>query len=191
MRGISLVTAAATLAVTLAAAAARADTLPGTKTSADRAAWRAILHWPNSCEKDWRLAGDPSGSGIAVWPASGGKLVDVSCYLGAYQGTSMLYLVRARRSSGALTLLIYRDPGSGVPTPSRRKQILGTLTFAPRTGILTVLDKFRGVGDCGIYSTFRLVNDRFAPVEVRAKTACDGKPPFDPRRWPRLPLPRP
>jgi hypothetical protein len=108
--------------------------------------------------------------------------------LGAYQGTSQLFLVGpGGRRLGPLALVTYRDPGTGHPRVTRETVVLGTLAFSK--GTLTVLDKFRGLGDCGIYSTFRLVGDRFRTVEVRAKTACDGKPPYDPRRWRRLPTP--
>lgn len=189
MRGVALITVAVALVAAGAAGAARTDSLPGTKTAADRAKWRAILHWPASCEEKWDVA---MGAGIGTWRTSSDKrLVQVSCFLGAYQGTFMLYLVDAkRRATGPLVLVSYRDPGSGRPTLTRQKEILGVASFTPATGILTVLDKFRGVGDCGIYSTFRLKDDRFVPTEVRAKVACDGKPPYDARRWPKLPVPK-
>jgi hypothetical protein len=103
----------------------------------------------------------------------------------------MLYLVdSARHKVGPLSLLTYVDPGNGKPKPKRQTVILGGAVFTPANGKLTVLDKFRGVGDCGIYSTFKLVGTKFVPTEVRAKLACDGKPPFDPARWPKLPLPK-
>jgi hypothetical protein len=163
--------------------------LPGAATSGDRAAWRALLHWPAACERSWRENG--SGSGIAgVWPVGAeGRLVAVDCSLGAYQGTSMLYLIgNDRRPTGPLRLHIYRDPGTGVPTPARETVILGTLTFARASRTLAVLDRARGAGDCGIYSTFRLAGRELVPLRTRAKPTCDGKPPFDPLRWPPLPL---
>lgn len=168
---------------------AGADTFPGTKTKADRAKWRAILHWPASCESSWRQVG--SFAGIVTWKtADGRRLVEVSCILGAYQGTFMLYLVDAdKKAVGPLALHIYEDPGTGKPRPKRLTQILGTASFVPKTGVFTVFDKFRGPGDCGVFSTFKLTGGRFVPTEARAKLACDGKPPFDPARWPKLPLP--
>lgn len=170
------------------ASGAQSGPFPGTKTAKDRTAWRAILHWPASCEEGWKPA---PGAGIVVWRTSTGRrLVQVTCSLAAYQGTFMLYLVDASRDvTGPLGLLAYRDPGSGRPTVTRETQILGLASFAPGTGRLTILDKFRGIGDCGIYSTFRLAGDRFVPVEVRAKTRCDGRYGGGPTRWPRLPLP--
>lgn len=189
MRGVSGFIAAAALAAVFASGAAAAGPLPGTKTAKDRAAWRAILHWPKVCEETWEKA-DPS-AGVYTWKLSGGRrLVEVLCFRGAYQGVSMLYLVdSARKATGPLALRTYRDPGSGQPKVTNETRILGSLAFTPKTGILTVLDKFRGVGDCGIYSTFELTGNRFVTTEVRAKTACDGKPPYDPTRWPKLPLP--
>jgi hypothetical protein len=68
-------------------------------------------------------------------------------------------------------------------------QVLGTLQFNKGTSRLVVFDKFRGAGDCGILSVFRLQKQRFYPLAVRAKLACNGKGPFDPFRWPLLPLP--
>ena len=160
--------------------------LPRTQTTSDRAAWRKLLHWPGGCETSWREGG--SGAGIAgVWAlAGGGYLVAVDCSLAAYQGTSMLYLLDPnRRASGPLALRIYEGPGSGVPTPTTTTVVLGTLRFAPAWRTLAVLDLARGAGDCGIYSTFRLVASRLVPIATRAK-ACDGKPPNDVGHWPKL-----
>ena len=138
-------------------------------------------------------AGRPPGcTGTqSSWPAGGGRrLVETQCALGASQGTSMLHLVGpGARRVGPLALVTYRDPRSGRPRVVRETVVLGTLAFSK--GTLTVLDKFRGIGDCGIYSVFRLARSRFVPVEARAKTACDGKSGGGPTRWPRLPTPAP
>jgi hypothetical protein len=185
VRPVLLAVAAAAL---LAVSATAAAPLPGTKTPKDRAAWRAILHWPADCERDWRTGGHAPTSRVQVWrTAAGTRLVGVTCYVAAYQSTTRFYLVDANRRVRPLTFHIYADPGSGKPTPAREQTILGVLDFARKTGKLSLFDKARGPGDCGINSVFRLAGDRFVPVETRAKTACDGKPPYDPRRWPKLP----
>jgi|HubBroStandDraft_6_1064221.scaffolds.fasta_scaffold410449_2 hypothetical protein len=170
--------------------AASAAALPGTRSAADRVAWRSILHWPASCESGWREAAQ-AGSGVGLLPAGADRrLVAVDCYFGAYQGVTMLYLVGMTRSVvGPLPLQLYGDPGSGRPRATRQSQILGVLSFASDSLTLHVWDKFSGAGDCGIYSTFRLAGSRFVPVAVRAKLACNGKPPLQPGRWPQLPLP--
>jgi hypothetical protein len=180
-------------ALTLASSATAASAaLPGKTTRSDRAAWRTLLHWPTACEASWRN-GASSGAGIAgVWPIPGsGFLVAVDCSLGAYQGTSMLYVLDShRRPTGPLALHIYQDQGSGTPRPTTTTTVLGTLGFSPASRTLEVRDLARGAGDCGIYSTFRLVNARIAPIATRAK-ACDGKPPYDISRWPNLTLLKP
>ncbi|HWE82050.1 MAG TPA: DUF1176 domain-containing protein [Gaiellaceae bacterium] len=172
-------------AVTVAALAAP---LPAAKTARDRAAWRAILHWPAQCENGWRATAVP-GAGIELMPtATSGELVAVECSPGAYQGDAMLYLVDpAKQVTGPLVLRLYGDPGNGRPELVMATTILGVLDFTEKTGTLTVLDKYRGLGDCGIYSTYRLEHEGFVLTGARAKTACDGKPPFSPQRWPKLP----
>jgi Protein of unknown function (DUF1176) len=124
-----------------------------------------------------------------LWLAGrGGHLVAIDCSLGAYQATSMLYLLDSnRRASGPISLLIYQDQGSGVPEPATTTVVLGTLSFSPQSRTLAVRDLSRGAGDCGIYSTFRLVGTGLVPTAARAKT-CDGKPPYDPGHWPLLTL---
>jgi hypothetical protein len=174
---------AALLAVTAVAG------LPGTKNAKDRAAWRAILHWPASCERDWQT-GNPGTAGVQVWNTSGSragaKLVSVDCILGAYQGTQRLWLVGPGRTVTPITFHVYEDPGTGKPTPMRKAEILGDLQFTPANGRLTIFDKARGIGDCGIYSVFKLGGTQFVPVETRAKTACNGKLAGGPTRWPKL-----
>jgi Protein of unknown function (DUF1176) len=164
---------------------------PGTKTAADRAEWRSTLKWSRSCERDWARA-HAASAGIVVYPTGTPRwLVAVTCSPGAYQGTHLLFLVdRGLNSTGPIPLHAYRDLGKGKPRPTRTARVLGTIDFNRETSRLVVIDKFRGAGDCGILSVFRLQNDRFYPLAVRAKLNCDGKGPFDPFRWPLLPLPQ-
>jgi hypothetical protein len=51
-----------------------------------------------------------------------------------------------------------------------------------------VLTKFRGLGDCGLWVRYRVAPDGLVPLIVRAKVRCDGKPPYNPGRWPRYPV---
>lgn len=175
----------ALLVAALAGTAAAAGPFPGTKTAKDRAAWRAILKWPAGCEREWQST-SPDFAGVSTWQAGARKLVMVDCFLGAYQGTQVIYLVdAAKHKVGPMRLHLYVDTGNGKATPAYRTQILGIANFNPSTKRLVVLDKARGLGDCGFYSVFRLAGDRFVPVESRAKLACDGKG-ADPPRWPKL-----
>ncbi len=185
-----LIVAVAVLALAVGASVALAGPLPGTASAHDRAAWRAILHWPSGCEQSWRLT-HAIGAGVDIEPAgASGQLVTVSCYLGAYQGDALLFLIDpAKKTIGPLPLQMYRDPGNGHPRLTRETEILGILGFTRTTGILAVFDEFRGLGDCGIYSRYRLDGSRLVLIEAPAKTACDGKPPVTPQSWPKLPVP--
>jgi hypothetical protein len=175
----------ALLIAALAGTAAAAGPFPGTKSPKDRAAWRAILKWPVSCEHEWQMS-SPDFAGISTWAAGARKLVMVDCFFGAYQGIQLIYLVdTAKRKVGPARLHLYIDTGNGKATPVYRTRVLGVANFDSKTRRLVVLDKGRGLGDCGFYSVFRLVGDRFVPVESRAKLACDGKG-ADPTRWPKL-----
>jgi Protein of unknown function (DUF1176) len=181
------------IALLLAAPASgdSAGSFPGTKTAGDRAEWRSALDWARSCERDWERA-HPASAGILVYPTGTPRwLVAVTCTPGAYQGTQLLYLVdRGLNSIGPIPLHAYRDRGRGKPRQTLETKILGTIDFNRGTSRLVVLDKFRGSGDCGILFVFRLQKNRFYPLAVRAKIDCDGKGPFNPFRWPLLPLPQ-
>jgi uncharacterized protein DUF1176 len=176
------------LILSATATAAPSGGFPGTKTAKDRAAWRGVLHWSRACERDF---GRTASAGVVVYPTGTPRwLVAVTCIQGAYQGTQLLYLVdRGLNRIGPIPLHACRDLGRGKPRPIRTTMVLGTIAFNRGTSRLVVLDKFRGAGDCGILSIFRLQKQRFYPLAVRAKVNCDGKPPFDPYRWPLLPLP--
>src|SRR4051795_13357926 len=93
----------AALTAIVCAATAQARPLPGVETRADRAAWHSLLRWPAKCERSWAKTGG-SGAGIEKGPAEHGlHLVAVRCFVGAYQGVSMLYLVPAQgRPASAL-----------------------------------------------------------------------------------------
>ena len=76
--------------------------------------------------------------------------------LGAYQGRSILYFVGSRSTvTGPLHLRTYVDTRRG-PKARAKTAILGDISFQPKSRRLTVFDKARGFGDCGIYSVFRL-----------------------------------
>jgi hypothetical protein len=159
----------------------------------DRADWRALLGWSAACEGPYRVTFPDGGpnAGLAFWPFGAGRLlVQVQCASGAYQGISTLYLVdRSRTPARArgLALTVYEAPGAALRR-SRARLVNGAIEPDPSTGRLQLFTRFRGLGDCGVLATYALRGGRFVPQEVRAKLACDGRPPYDPARWPRRPL---
>jgi hypothetical protein len=157
--------------------------------AADRAAWRAFLGWPAVCERPYRQSfpGDGPNAGLAFFPVPGRRLlVQVTCAFGAYQGSSMLYVVDRSRTpprARGVALTVYEAPGASLRR-TRSRIVYGTVRADRATGALSVLTVFRGLGDCGVLAGYALRAGRYVPVEVRAKLACDGRPPYDPARWP-------
>jgi hypothetical protein len=176
-------------ALALLAGTARGAGLPGTSTSADRARWRALLHWPASCEAGWRANRAPGAGVVLSYPAASERLAVVECAAAAYQATDVFYaLGPGGKVAGPLRLATYDIAADGRLSATSVTEALGIVAFTGSI-TLTVLDELRSLGDCGLYSTFRLTDDRLVPVAVRAKTRCDGLPPLRPQSWPRVALP--
>ncbi|MFZ0419241.1 MAG: DUF1176 domain-containing protein [Candidatus Sulfotelmatobacter sp.] len=161
-------------------------------TYADRAAWRAQLKWPQDCEQSFDYP-DKSFAGLAFFQLSADRyLVQVTCTLGSYQGTSIFLLLDESRSpleSKLLRFVDYED--SGEPGPNRlQKHTVTELTGTPEFDVeqkqLRLVNKFRGLGDCGFMSTYSFAKEQPELVLFQAKLDCDGKGPFNPREWKKM-----
>jgi len=161
-------------------------------TRADRPAWRQLLGWPADCEEAFQASAAPDAPGISVYAlAPGRSLVEVRCAWGAYQGSQVYYLYdETRQPAGVqpLTFEVRESPDEGSLVKSESREIWGLPTFDPPSGQLSVLNKFRGPGDCGTLATYRFVDGRAQLAELRAKVACDGQGAEAPERWPEVPL---
>lgn len=157
----------------------------------DRASWRAVLHWPEDCELAFRQTA-AEGEGIEVDPLGPGRsLLQVRCAWGAYQGSQMYYLydeMKRPSGTGPLDFEVRESPDDRSLVPATTPEVWGLPAFDPKTGALTVLDKFRGPGDCGTLATYRFDGGRARLVQLRAKTACDGQGAETPERWPEVPV---
>jgi len=193
--GASLLALTAVLALAGLAPAGGAHAARSSAAGRSRAAWRRVIGWPASCESGWRESG-LGGPGVTVVAVAGEELAIVECYFGAYQGTQLLYVLKdGRKLAGPLTALTYDIQAGGRLTPTVATQILGLLSFNPHTRSLTVFDLLRGLGDCGLYSTFHLSGIRLVPTSVRARPTCAGGASaggasVSPSRWPRVSVPR-
>ncbi len=163
-------------------------------TYADRVAWRDVLKWPQDCEDSFKYA-DKSFAGLEFFElAANHYLVQVTCYLGAYQGASVFLLLDESHTpsdSKLLTFANYED--SGAPGPDRLKkeeetQLTGTPEFDADTKQLRVINKFRGLGDCGFVATYSFSKQEPALVSLQAKLDCDGKA-SNPKEWKKIPPP--
>lgn len=114
-------------------------------------------------------------------------VVQVMCYLGAYQGRYEYYLLTensGRVQSKPLSLLkINEDAGRRIRTQDNA--IVGLPTFNAATKELVVFNKYRGIGDCGTFGKYKFENDRFVAKELRAKFDCDGNF-IEPERYQKI-----
>jgi hypothetical protein len=145
------------LAIGLAVAGSGLAQLSGRTdlTYSDREAWRRVLGWPDRCEATFTYP-DREFGGLYFYELNAGRyLAEVICTLGAYQGSQMFYYVRQERPGRAIGMQLLRfhvleerDDGGGLrlretTEPHRTAQ------FEAASKHLTLLDRFRGFGDCG------------------------------------------
>jgi hypothetical protein len=184
------------LAVVEARASSDAPTDSGLRktglTYADRVAWRTQLKWPRDCEESFDYP-DKSFAGLEFFELSPKRyLVQVTCTLGAYQGTFVFLFLDESRSPSASKLLTFVDwTDSGKPDRLQKRkatQLTGTPEFDPDKKLLRLTNKFRGIGDCGFLATYSLAKEQPELVLLQAKLECDGGA-SDPSEWKKMNAP--
>jgi hypothetical protein len=158
----------------------------------DRKAWREVLKWPDECEQAFDYP-DKSYGGIEFFElAEKQYLVQVTCTGGAYQGYQVYYFYDESNQQPASKLLTFESRESQDEkslTRTQTTELWGQPTFDQKKKELTVLNKFRGIGDCGILATYGFVNGEPVLKQLRAKPACDGKGAENPEKWNKVALP--
>jgi hypothetical protein len=156
----------------------------------EREAWRGILHWPAQCESSFNYT-DASFGGIQFYQfGNNDYLAMVICTLGTYQGSQVFIRIRPYGRGGQVraTLLkfaVLRETDeNGLLHIDETNQPWGLAEFQPATRHLTLLDRFRGVGDCGIWSAYALPDRQTKLIDARAKLTCDGRKANQPATWP-------
>jgi Protein of unknown function (DUF1176) len=112
--------------------------------------------------------------------------VEVVCTRGAYQGFQVyLYFDEGKTPTAAqlLTFKTYEAEDEHSLTEKQTEELWGTAQFNPRARELTVLNRYRGVGDCGSLATYRFPGGKPELVSFRVKLACDGKGADNPEQW--------
>jgi hypothetical protein len=162
----------------------------------DRRAWREILKWPDDCEDAHAAtfgAGDGQIVGLEFYELEEKKyLVEVLCASGAYQGSQVYAFLDETKSPPAgklLTFQTYESQEHDKLDKIETQELTGLPTFDAKTKRLTVLNKFRGPGDCGSLATFGFADGAAELKEFRAKTKCDGKGAGNPEQWKKIALP--
>ena len=109
-------------------------------------------------------------------------LVLIGCAMGAYQGTSLAFVVSRTGKGQARPASLPRP----VLSKEDSRQNDNTLTgpdLDKATGTLTEFAKGRGLSDCGTSSSWRWDGHSFALTAMTFQSACGGSLPSD---WPTL-----
>ncbi|MEC4806710.1 MAG: DUF1176 domain-containing protein [Jaaginema sp. PMC 1079.18] len=115
-------------------------------------------------------------------------LVQVLCFLAAYQGAYQYYLYTETDNGIEITpleLTSYIAEENGEYTAMNSRDIGGLPTYNTNDGTLTIFSKGRGLGDCGTWAQYQLKENTFELVEYRAKGDCDGNY-VEPEAYPQV-----
>lgn len=139
---------------------------------------------------------DPEGKGLPApkfLPFGRGKfLIEMDCGGGAYNPANFYLLYdetqlpatikrlkfpyRWFSSDGGISGLFPGDGGAIHPMPAvTTTEIVSSGAYNPKRRELIALNKFRGMGDCGVFIRYRFVADQPLIHEMRVKRLCDGK----------------
>ncbi|WP_342363194.1 DUF1176 domain-containing protein [Terrarubrum flagellatum] len=135
-----------------------------------------VKRLPASVKRDCsRMKGDDD-SGEAYAMGDGVALVMLPCDAGAYNFSSLLWLVKGKNVAGAQKLML--------PDPLGRSQDGVTNgDYDPASGQLSFLAKGRGIGDCGESGVYSWTGSSFVLASYRKMDKCQA---VDPDDWPVL-----
>lgn len=104
-------------------------------------------------------------------------LVEVLCYLAAYQAAYEYWFYQPSASGGEfipLSFDTFTTSESGERSRTQIRELGGLATYDPDQQTLSLFTKYRGLGDCGSYSEYKWQGSEFELVTYRAKDECDG-----------------
>lgn len=159
--------------------------------AADRAAWRARLRWPPSCEADPRIGAEAGRSGVTLFALPAARiLVEVQCGRGAYQASFLYYVVNA--GAGAPSAESLRFPTFDGVRWRTEQEIAGLPSFDEATREMEIFSKDRGLGDCGRLLRYGFPGGVPTLLWLRMRLCTDTLPEVDaapdPKSWPLVPL---
>jgi hypothetical protein len=145
-----------------------------------RAAWRANLHWPDSCEDAFQASRAGTDGGVTFTPMGDGvSLVEVVCAAGSYQPSVVrLRLVESAGSVQATTLVfpVYQSDDGQRVTVVRQTEVWGDSTALGDQRALVVLALARQTGDCGVWTRYSLADAEPRIIEAAARLNCPTLP---------------
>jgi hypothetical protein len=151
-------------------------------TRAERAEWRRVLRWPETCEEAYReaYAGGETYGGVEFHRLSRGRyLVEVVCDGGGIQPSTIFMLYDGRRAR-TLKLKGFDESEEGIRALTK---------FVPPTRELLLMSKADAMGTCGLFVRYSFRGARPRVVEARREDDCGGTLATpDTSRWPRVRL---
>ena len=150
-------------------------------TRAERAEWREVLRWAESCEEAYRASyaeGETYG-GVEFHRLSRGRyLVEVVCDGGGIQPSAVFMLYDGRRAR-PLKLKGFED----------EEAVRALTKFRPARRELLLMSKADAMGTCGLFVRYSFRGASPRVVEARREDDCGalGATP-DTSRWPRVRL---
>lgn len=166
-------------------------------TLADRKHWRNLLQWPEDCEAHFSDYGDEF-AGLTFHNLDENQyIIEVTCIVGAYQGSHLFYWVEEQDNQIDQTQLLEFEQFTEIESLEPRPKVhfekftdalvWGTTLFNAKNNELTNLNRYRGAGGCGTRSVYKLERPKPKVVEFRARVNCT--PHYvPPERWKRYPL---
>ena len=162
--------------------------------SEEREAWRKVIRWPEECEDAFRTTVGTGRSGIVFHDLGGGyQLVQIACAPGAYQGYYVFAGIHRSNEGLRSTLLsfpLFQSKDGLYVERAEDIEVWGTVDFDRRSRKLTVLNRFRGTGDCGTYVVYGFPGGFPVVEQARVKQQCDGQGGEQPQSWPPVTLSR-
>jgi len=150
-------------------------------TRAERAAWRGVLAWPESCEAAYEQSypDEETYGGVEFHRLGRGRyLVEVVCDGGGIQPSAVFMLYDGRRAR-PLRLKRFED----------ETEVRALSKFLPRTRELLLMSKADAMGTCGLFVRYGFRGARPRVVEARRQDDCGGpRATPDTGRWPRARL---
>ena len=150
-------------------------------TRAERAAWRGVLAWPESCEAAYEQSypDEETYGGVEFHRLGRGRyLVEVVCDGGGIQPSAVFVLYDGRR---ARPLRLKGFEGE--------TEVRALSKFLPRTRELLLMSKADAMGTCGLFVRYGFRGARPRVVEARRQDDCGGpRATPDTGRWPRARL---
>ncbi len=139
------------------------------------------------CDGD--LDRDMSQEVSAVYPVSDRQyLVELLCFMGAYQGSYEYLLYRSTPTSAEVSPLKldrFEPNDAGKLAKINTRAVSGLPSYNPEQKTLTMVTQYRGLADCGSMAQYQWQGDNFELLEYRSKAECDGNY-LKPEQYPKI-----